>query len=307
MKDAPKTSPDERTRIWDALCRPPASALRQIKGGRLSGKTDINPQWRMRAMTEQFGPVGVGWRYSVDRLWLEPAQDGQVAAFAGITLWYRTETGEWSEPIPGFGGSMFVEAEKSGLYVSDEAYKMAITDALSVAMKALGVAADVYAGVWDGTKYRDTPATAPQRPQNASEPAPAEGHSSIVNTATREGSGVNAGAPGVRDKEPCRMIGEMYTPAVRSMVKVRGEPVETADFVFLAAEGGSKRSAKVWGADAIEAALAVPAGAQIEIAGSWSVWRDRVSINVREITVVGEPPVAGPDEGDGYSDDEIPL
>ena len=34
--------------------------------------------------------------------------------------------------------------ESKGAYVSDECYKMALTDALSVAMKALGVAADVY-------------------------------------------------------------------------------------------------------------------------------------------------------------------
>jgi len=34
--------------------------------------------------------------------------------------------------------------EKNGYYVSDEADKMALTDAMGVAMKALGVAADVY-------------------------------------------------------------------------------------------------------------------------------------------------------------------
>ena len=32
---------------------------------------------------------------------------------------------------------------------------MAITDALSVAMKMIGVAADIYAGRWDGSRYNE--------------------------------------------------------------------------------------------------------------------------------------------------------
>ena len=63
---------------------------------------------------------------------------------------------KWSEAIPGTGGSHFITKEKAGLYTSDEAYKMATTDALSVAMKTLGVAADVYMGLWDGSKYNKT-------------------------------------------------------------------------------------------------------------------------------------------------------
>jgi hypothetical protein len=50
---------------------------------------------------------------------------------------------------------MFIAKEKSGLYTSDEAYKMALTDAISVSCKALGIAADIY---WskDNTKYTKT-------------------------------------------------------------------------------------------------------------------------------------------------------
>lgn len=63
--------------------------------------------------------------------------------------------GEWSEAIQGIGGSSFVTNEKNGLYTSDECFKMALTDAISVACKALGMGADVY---WDkdSTKYDQT-------------------------------------------------------------------------------------------------------------------------------------------------------
>ena len=147
----------ENLNIWNQLKQPPNEALKKITGGRLRGKTDINPQWRYKAMTEIFGPCGIGWKYEIKRLWLEPAINDQIFAFAEIILFVKIDDA-WSEPIPGIGGSMAISKEKDGPYASDECFKMAVTDALSVALKMLGVAADVYAGLFDGSKYRDTPA-----------------------------------------------------------------------------------------------------------------------------------------------------
>jgi len=50
---------------------------------------------------------------------------------------------------------MLVTKESKGLHSSDEGFKMAVTDALSTAMKLLGVGADIYSGMWDGTKYKE--------------------------------------------------------------------------------------------------------------------------------------------------------
>jgi len=140
--------------IWDALKRPPAEALKKITGGRLSGMTDIKPQWRYEAMTDNFGPCGIGWKYTIDKVWLEAGSDGQMSANASVTLYIKSD-GEWLDGIPGIGGSMFVANESKGPHTSDEAYKMAVTDALGVAMKMLGVAADIYSGLWDGSKYKE--------------------------------------------------------------------------------------------------------------------------------------------------------
>ena len=146
----------DNMQIWNAVKQPPAEALKRIDAGRLKGKSDINPQWRLKVMTEQFGMCGMGWKVEVVRKWDRPLPDGQVFAFVDINLYYKIED-KWSEAIPGTGGSMLVEQEKAGLHANDEAYKMATTDALSTAMKMLGVAADVYAGLWDGSKYLDKP------------------------------------------------------------------------------------------------------------------------------------------------------
>lgn len=143
---------DENLKIYNEVRTVPTEAKRSITGGRLKGKTEINPMWRIKTLTDQFGPCGIGWYYEVTKQWLEPSGN-EVAAFVNINLYIKV-AGEWSKPIPGVGGAMFVENQKSGAYVSDECYKMATTDAISVACKQLGIGADVY---WDAdkTKYTD--------------------------------------------------------------------------------------------------------------------------------------------------------
>ena len=126
--------------------------------------SDINPQWRYQVLTDTFGLCGKGWKYTIDKLWTEAGADGEVFCFVQISLYVKIDN-EWSDAIPGLGGNMLVTKERnkdgggSHLYNNDEAYKMALTDAIGTATQRIGVAADVYAGRWDGSKYslqRDT-------------------------------------------------------------------------------------------------------------------------------------------------------
>lgn len=142
-----KNSPAEQAtegnlRFYNILRRTPKEALKPIGAGRLKGMSDVNPMWRIQCLTAAFGPCGIGWRYEITKQWTE-AFGNEVKAYCNINLFVK-DGKEWSEAIPGTGGSSEVSQERNGLYVSDECYKMALTDALSVAMKALGVAADVY-------------------------------------------------------------------------------------------------------------------------------------------------------------------
>jgi len=154
----------DKMEIWEKVKQPPKAALKQITGGRLKGKTNIDPQWRYQIMTEIFGVCGFGWKYEITYKWTETGSDGQIFAFVDINLLIRVEE-EWSDPIPASGGAMLVEKESSGLHSNDEAFKMAITDALGTAMKMLGVAADIYMGLWDGTKFKDAPETVVKPPK----------------------------------------------------------------------------------------------------------------------------------------------
>lgn len=128
--------------VFNELREVPKEAIKEIKAGRLKGMSDINPMWRIQRMTEVFGACGFGWKYDVKKQWTE-TYGNETKAYCNIDLFVKIN-GEWSEPIPGTGGSSAVTMERNGTYVSDECFKMALTDALSVAMKALGVGADVY-------------------------------------------------------------------------------------------------------------------------------------------------------------------
>ena len=133
----------------------PDEAKKPIEAGRLKGFTDINPMWRFKRLTEVFGPVGIGWKFAITDKQIVPGANGEMAAFVDILLYYKSG-GEWSEGIPGTGGSSFVAKEKNGLYVSDECFKMALSDAIGTACKALGMSADIYFSK-DRSKYTSTP------------------------------------------------------------------------------------------------------------------------------------------------------
>lgn len=142
----------DKLTLYNAVRKVPDEAKKKIGGGRLKGMTDINPMYRIKTLTEQFGVCGEGWYTEVIEKRTTEGTNGELMCFIDIHLYYRLDSGEWSKPIYGTGGSALIANEKSGMYADDEGWKKAYTDALSVACKALGIGADVY---WenDRTKY----------------------------------------------------------------------------------------------------------------------------------------------------------
>lgn len=135
--------------IYNQVREVPKAAQKKISGGRLSGMTDIKPMWRIEKLTEVFGPCGFGWKAPIKNKEIIEGANGEKIAIVDIDL-YVKYNGEWSEPIEGTGGSSFIAKEKNGLYTSDECFKMAYTDAISVACKHLGMGANIY---WGDSKY----------------------------------------------------------------------------------------------------------------------------------------------------------
>lgn len=122
--------------------------------------TEINGMWRIQKLTELFGPCGEGWFTEVTRQESVSFPNGEVCIFTDVNLYLKdSKSGKWSKPIRGTGGNRLVLKTADGLFIDDEAYKKAYTDALGIACKALGFGADIYWGRND-SKYDSGTATA---------------------------------------------------------------------------------------------------------------------------------------------------
>ena len=132
----------DNMKFYNSVRAVPETAKKQFDNGTFKG-TDINPMWRIKVLTEQFGMCGIGWYYEITDKHCEEHHDTTMA-IVDVNLYVKVD-GEWSKPICGTGGNKLVySTQKRGIVTSDEGYKMALTDALSVACKALGIGADVY-------------------------------------------------------------------------------------------------------------------------------------------------------------------
>ena len=167
----------------------PQEAQKPFNNGKFQG-TDINPMWRIKKLTEMFGPAGIGWY--VDNVVERSEAHGETTISIVTLNLYVKVNGEWSRPIYGTGGNTLL---RKGV-ASDEGYKMAYTDALSVACKALGIGADIWFAN-DRTKYTAGNDAAPEKPAPAAKKTP-------------------PGAPGYEAKQPdmfvCNKCGKKLVP-----------------------------------------------------------------------------------------------
>ena len=160
----------ENMEIYEKYRKVPEEALKDFDNGSFKG-TDINSMWRIKCLTEQFGVVGHGWTVKVLRVWTEKCEyTNEIFAFAEIEMQVCIN-GEWGKPFTATGGNKFCQYIKSKDYYkgSDEAFKMAITDAFGVACKYLGIGADVYFAN-DKSKYTENTAeNTPKKPEKKTE------------------------------------------------------------------------------------------------------------------------------------------
>ena len=208
----------ENLKFYEAGAEVPANAKKTITGGDLNGKTDINPMWRIKKLTEMFGPVGLGWKIAIERLWLEDKLGDEVIANAAITLQvkYNGIDGEWSDPIPGVGGNKALKKDKRGEVCNDEAYKMALTDAISVACKLIGIGANVY---WekDATKYTDKQETSNKPYNSPAEPRETRPDQRADRTRNEAQSGEQAARTQADEERPRKTRREIVETRLRRL------------------------------------------------------------------------------------------
>lgn len=153
----------ENTKIWDILGRTDPKHTQQFKrGGGFKG-TAIKPIWSYRRMTEEFGPCGIGWGVGEPSFQIVQGVNSEVLVYCTASVWYK-HGDDASQTVYGVGGDKIVTHVRASEQYNrperwendDEAFKKAFTDAVTNALKLIGVGADVHMGMFDDNKYVNT-------------------------------------------------------------------------------------------------------------------------------------------------------
>jgi len=150
------------TELWDKLGKTdPAHTKSFTRAGGFKGNA-IKPMWSYKRMTEEFGPCGTGWGVGEPSFQVVPGENREVLVYCTASIWYRN--GEKNAVVYGVGGDKVVTFIKANEQYKrperwesdDEAFKKAFTDAVTNALKMIGVGADVHMGMFDDNKYVNT-------------------------------------------------------------------------------------------------------------------------------------------------------
>lgn len=143
--------------IWNAVSKTDPKHTKQFsRAGGFKG-TAIKPIWIVKRLTEQFGPVGVGWGMDDPQFQVVQGDNREVLVYCTVRCWH-------TKPDNGFYG---VGGDKVVTYIKaneqykrperwesdDEAFKKAFTDAVGNAFKFVGLGADVHMGQFEDSKY----------------------------------------------------------------------------------------------------------------------------------------------------------
>lgn len=141
----------ENMRIWDAVSKTDPKHTKQFKrAGGFQG-TAIKPIWLTKRLTEQFGPAGTGWGMTKPEFQTVTAGN-EILVFCTVGLWYSDGVVA-DNMVYGVGGDKVLGTNKYGPFTNDEAFKASYTDALSNAMKQIGMGADIHMGMFEDEKY----------------------------------------------------------------------------------------------------------------------------------------------------------
>lgn len=137
-----------KTELWDRLGKTDPDQTKSFtRAGGFRG-TAIKPIWSYRRMTEEFGACGIGWGINQPSFQVVQGND-ETLVYCTASIWH----GMKENVVFGVGGDKAIAKNKNGVVTDDEAFKKAFTDAITNAMKMIGVGADVHMGRFDDAKY----------------------------------------------------------------------------------------------------------------------------------------------------------
>lgn len=137
--------------LWEKVQKTDPKHVKPITGKSYQG-TSPKPHYLIHKATETFGPIGIGWGFSIADERIEEGAGGERMSIARVKVWYKWE-GERGE-VEHIGGTSFSGTRKNGTPFTDEdAPKKSVTDALVKALSMIGFAGDIFMGRYDDSKY----------------------------------------------------------------------------------------------------------------------------------------------------------
>ncbi|MGL4649558.1 MAG: hypothetical protein ACRC1H_09130 [Caldilineaceae bacterium] len=141
--------------IWARAFTTDPRAVKAITGKQYKGNSP-KPYWIVERMTDEFGPCGIGWGFTILNERFERFGEHESLHIAVVRLWYVMQIdsvqhrGEFEQV--GQTRSSYMSA--AGKFIVDEdAPKKSVTDALVKCASYLGFAGDIFSGMWDDSKY----------------------------------------------------------------------------------------------------------------------------------------------------------
>jgi len=142
------------TALWKRAFVTDPRAVKPITGKQYSGNSP-KPYWIVQRLTEELGPCGIGWGFTILSERFERFGEGassEALHIACVRFWYRmdAERGEFEQ----VGQTRASYTSSKGKFIVDEdAPKKSVTDALVKCASYLGFAGDIFSGMWDDSKY----------------------------------------------------------------------------------------------------------------------------------------------------------
>jgi len=143
--------------LWKRAFTTDPRAVKPITGKQYKGNSP-KPYWIVERLTDEFGPCGIGWGFTILNERMERLSDTDVLHVAVVRMWYELEGKRGDVEQIGQTKATYWSAGKTKddpgkLVVDEDAPKKSVTDALVKAASYLGFAGDIFSGMWDDSKY----------------------------------------------------------------------------------------------------------------------------------------------------------
>lgn len=138
----------ENLKTWERFADIDPKFTKAITGKAYKG-TSPNPQYVVKCLTELFGPVGIGFGWSV--IAEDFTQLGQETLhWCRISFWHTDRANTFES----YGQTKAAYQTAGGKFMVDEdAPKKSLTDAIIKAASHVGIAANIFLGRWDDQKH----------------------------------------------------------------------------------------------------------------------------------------------------------